>query len=536
MVFPKWAQLFLLQASASSASALGRRQNGTESFESHCASVASTLQVPNATVYFSEFVSAGTDLSLPENNATCTQPSQVVQADLCRIALYVATSERSGVNMETWLPSNWTGRFMSGGNGGLNGCVDYPALAYGSSLGFASVATNNGHNGTSGGAFYNNPEVLEDFAYRAMHTGVVTGKDVTEQFYGSAHSKSYYLGCSTGGRQGFKSAQDFPDDFDGIVAGAPAFAFANLTSWSGHFVPITGPPGSPTFLNNQLWSVVHEDVMKQCDLLDGYADGILEDASICNYTANTLLCDANANSSSCLTQEQVNTVNQVFSPLYASDGSLVYPRMQPGSEIVASFVIYTGVPFPYTEDFFRYAIYNDPTWDANKINSTDYDNAARINPFNIQTWEGDLSAVQARGSKILHWHGQMDGIISSENSPRYYEHVSETMGLASDELDEFYRYFRVSGTGHCSGGDGASVIGQGLGSVESLDPRENILMAIVDWVENGVAPETLVGTKWINNNETAGVEYKRAHCKYPLRNKYSGQGDPNDMESWECVE
>ncbi|PVI06793.1 feruloyl esteras-like protein B [Periconia macrospinosa] len=536
MMFTKWAQLLLLQVGASSAGKDPQKHKDIDGFEKQCASIASKLEVESATVYFSQFVPAGTNLSLPENNVTCGEPFQVVPVDICRVALYVATSNRSGINMETWLPSNWTGRFLSSGNGGLNGCVSYPDLAYGSSLGFASAGANNGHNGTSGGAFYNNADVVADFAYRAVHTGVVAGKKITEQFYGSPHKKSYYLGCSTGGRQGFKSAQDFPDDFDGIISGAPAISFNNLTSWSGSFVPITGPPGSPTFVPTQLWPVVHEDIMKQCDLLDGFADGILEDASICNYTANNLLCGINSNSSSCLTQEQVNTVNKIFSPLLASDGSLVYPRMQPGSEIVASFVIYTGVPFPYTEDWFRYAIYNDPSWDANKINTTDFENAARINPSDIQTWKGDLSAVQARGSKILHWHGQMDGIISSENSPRYYEHVSQTMSLAPEELDDFYRYFRVSGTGHCSGGDGASSIGQNIDSVESLDPKENILMALVDWVENGVAPDTVIGTKWVNNNKSDGVEYKRAHCKYPLRNQYKGQGDPKDIASWECVE
>jgi feruloyl esterase len=369
-----------------------------------------------------------------------------------------------------------------------------------------------------------------------VHTGVVVGKQITEDFYGSEYTKSYYLGCSTGGRQGFKSAQDFPEDFDGIVAGAPALAFNNLTSWSGHFVPLTGPANSSTFVPTNMWFVIHEDIMKQCDTLDGYADGILEDASICNYTASGLLCGSGANSSACLTSTQVETVNQIFSPVFSGDGSLVYPRMQPGSEIVAAFVLYTGMPFPYTEDWFRYAIYNDPTWDATKINITDYDYAARLNPSDIQTWKGDLSAVRDRGAKILHWHGQMDGIISSANSPRYYEHVAQTMNASPSELDAFYRYFPVSGTGHCQGGDGAWAIGQGLAAAESQDPSENVLMAVVDWVENGSAPETLVGTRWVNDTQSAGVEYKRAHCKYPKRNQYKGEGDPNEIGSWECVE
>lgn len=368
-----------------------------------------------------------------------------------------------------------------------------------------------------------------------VHTGVVVGKEITKTFYGSPHTKSYYLGCSTGGRQGWKSAQDFPEDFDGLVVGAPAIAFNNLTAWSGHFFFLTGPANSSTFVPTNLWPVVHQDVLKQCDTLDGYADGIIEDASICNYTASGLLCGEGANATACLTQAQVDTVNKIYSPLYTSDGSLVYPRMQPGSEIVASFVIYNGEPFPYTSDWFRYAIYNDPSWDPARINSTDYENAARINPSNIETWKGDLSANKERGAKILHWHGQMDGIISSENSPRYYEHVSSTMNLAPEELDSFYRFFRMGGVGHCSGGDGAHAFGQASDELQSLDPSENVLTAVVNWVENGVAPETIIGTRWVNDTQSLGVDYKRAHCKYPKRNVYSGEGDPKALESWKCV-
>jgi feruloyl esterase len=141
-------------------------KNGTD-FETKCADIASKLAIEHSTVHFSEFVTAGTNLSLSDNDPSCTQSSIVVPADICRIALSVATSNRSGLNMEAWLPSNWTGRFLSGGNGGLNGCVDYDNLAYTSGLGFSSVGTNNGHNGTGGQPFLNNSEVVEDFAYRA---------------------------------------------------------------------------------------------------------------------------------------------------------------------------------------------------------------------------------------------------------------------------------------------------------------------------------------------------------------------------------
>ena len=143
--------------------------NGTPpgDFNSKCATIASKLAVENGVVHFSQFVAAGTNLSLAENDPTCGQTPILVTADICRIALSVSTSNHSGFNMEAWLPSNWTGRFLSAGNGGLNGCINYADLVYTSALGFSAVGTNNGHNGTSGKPFYNNSGVVEDFAYRA---------------------------------------------------------------------------------------------------------------------------------------------------------------------------------------------------------------------------------------------------------------------------------------------------------------------------------------------------------------------------------
>lgn len=395
-----------------------------------------------------------------------------------------------------------TGRFLSIGNGGLSGCIQYADLAYTASYGFASVGANNGHNGTSGEAFLNNDDTVADFAYRSVHTGVVVGKQLSQAYYEQEHSKSYYLGCSTGGRQGFKEAQDFPEDFDGIISGAPALAFNNLSTFSGRGLYVTGPPSAPTFLSPDLWALVHDDVLAQCDSLDGVADGIIEDNDICDYRPENLQCSSSngTNSTGCLTAPQVLTVRELFTDWYGLNGSLIYPRMNYGAELTARFVYYSGQPFMYTEDWYRYAIYNDPTWDAATLSLEDAAYAAAKNPSNIETWKGDLSAFQGKGGKILHYHGSTDGIITSDNSPRYYNHVSNTMGLHSDDLDEFYRFFRVSGMDHCTGGVGAWGIGQNSRVLNGTEqtPQNNILLRLVDWVENGNAPETLTGYKYIN--------------------------------------
>ncbi|KAL1650748.1 Feruloyl esterase [Diplodia intermedia] len=507
------------------------------SFEQQCSSLAADLSsvLPNATVWFSDFVAGGTNISFPDNDPSCGRPAQVVENDLCRVALRVPTTNQSEISMEAWLPSNWTGRFLSTGNGGTSGCIQYEDMAYAADLGFATVSANNGHNGTRGIAFGENDDVVLDFAWRSVHTGVVVGKEISNAFYGKNYTKSYYLGCSTGGRQGFKSAQSFPDDFDGVVAGAPANSFVNLTSWSGHFYTIFGGNDTERYVPTPLWTKIHEDVLDQCDGLDGVVDGIIEDPDLCQYRPEALLCASNAtDTSSCLTGPQADAVRQVFSPLYGVDGSLVYPRMQPGSEALAANILYTGSDFIYTTDWFRYAVFRDPSWDPATLSPADYATAAAQNPGNIQTWD-DLTDFRAKGGKLLHYHGLMDAIISSDNSPRYYNHVSRAMELDSAQLDEFYRFFRISGMGHCSGGDGAYAIGNGLDTLASLDPDQNVLMAMVRWVEQDVAPEKIVGTKWVNGTQDLGVEYTRAHCKYPARNVYKGSGDGSDAEGWECV-
>ncbi|QDS69515.1 hypothetical protein FKW77_007333 [Venturia effusa] len=503
-------------------------------FQETCAQVADTLQLPNTTIWTSTFVPAGTNLTFPETNATCPRTPQLIATDFCRIVMYVSTTDRSGISMEAWLPSNWTGRFLSTGNGGLQGCIQYTDMAYASGLGFATVGANAGHNGTSGGAFYNNEDVVIDFAWRSVHTNVVIGKEVTKQFYGKQHKSSFYLGCSTGGRQGMKSVQMFPDDFDGVVVGAPAIAFNNLTSWSGKFFLETGTNTSATFVTAAQWNAIGLDVMAQCDGLDGVMDGVIEDPNLCYYRPENLLCSSiTKNGSTCLTGTQANTVRQIFSALHGSDGSLVYPRMQPGSELLGAIVLlYGGVPFPYTTDWYRYAVYNDPTWQPSQLAPKDFDFAYTKNPGNVQSWEGDLSPFQNAGGKLLHYHGLADPIITSENSPRYYDFVARTMQQTYDEMDDWYRFFRISGMGHCYSGPGAWEIGQSAGFATE-EASGNVLMAMVEWVEKDVAPETVTGVKFVNNTKALGVEVERRHCRWPRRNTYLG-GDAGKADSWVC--
>lgn len=184
---------------------------------------------------------------------------------------------------------------------------------------------------------------------QSLHTSVLAGKKLTKSFYKKAHDKSYFLGCSQGGRQGFKASEMFPRDFDGIVAGSPALDFNNLFSWRANFFPITGSNSSTDFITPSLWTkLIHNEILNQCDRLDGAIDNIIEDPSLCDFQPESLLC-ANGATENCLTPVQVKTVRKIFEPLRGENGQVIYPAMQPGSEVMAVQKLYAGKPFSYSE-------------------------------------------------------------------------------------------------------------------------------------------------------------------------------------------
>ncbi|GES60182.1 tannase-domain-containing protein [Aspergillus terreus] len=483
-----------------------------------------------------DFVAAGTNLTFYGTNTTCDHISITAPTDLCRASLSVPTSTRSGVDIELWLPSNWTGRFLQTGNGGIDGCIRYEDLAYGISNGFATAGSNNGHDGKTAAALYQNDEVTIDFAWRALRASVVVGKNLVESFYNKPHRKAYYMGCSLGGRQGIDAAARFPDDFDGILVGAPAVDFNNMTSWRASFFPITGRAGSARFLTKEQWALVHREVLRQCDGIDGVEDGIISDPTLCQFQADRLRCVA-GRVEGCLSTAQVETVRKVLSPLVDEDGQLIYPAMQPGSEIAAAEGLYSGTPWPYSTEWFKYVIYN-PTWDPASFTVHDAYVADARNPGAIRTWPSDLSAFRRRGGKLILYHGQQDEKITSFNSQRFYDHLSRAMGLSSAAMDGFLRFFRVPGMGHCAGGPGAWGFGQmGGASAQGVrfERETNALAALVAWVEeDGPGPDTVLGRKFVDDRMERGVEKERAHCRYPLRSMYAG-GNASLAGSWRCM-
>ncbi|KAK2012842.1 tannase and feruloyl esterase [Colletotrichum eremochloae] len=527
---------------------LGLGAPALAAFQDDCLALTPEAAVANSTGKTLEFVTSGTKLSFPEQDASCNRASQVVRADVCRVAMNITTSDRSEVAAEVWMPKDWNGRLVTVAGGGLDGCIHYEDMAYATANGFAVVGTNNGHAGTAGFQFLDNEDVVIDFSWRAIHVGVVAGRQLLQPLYDRGATRSYFLGCSLGGRQGIKAADMFPDDFDGIVAGAPAVDFNNLYSFRASFFPRTGAVGSEDFITPEVWkTTIHDEVLRQCDKIDGVEDGIIEDPTLCQFDAGTLLCQDDSaadDSTDCLSSKQVDIVRSIFSPTIDAQGNLFWPGMNPGSEVVSADGLYNGKPWALSQNWFRYAVYNDPSWDAATFTlEKDATFADRKNPGDIRSNPDDLSTFKDRGGKLLMFHGQQDQQITSFHTPIFYDRLSQGMGLDQAGMDGFARFFRISGMNHCSTGPGAWVLGQGGGAGDAafadslpFDASHNVLAAIVDWVEIGVAPETITGTKFVNDTADLGIDFQRRHCKYPLRNTYKGGGlDPKSVDSWTCT-
>ncbi|KAJ7653197.1 tannase and feruloyl esterase [Mycena polygramma] len=478
------------------------------------------LYLENTTILNVAYIATPTNVTTP---GICQSTTSVTNAPLCRIQFVINTTSTSAVHGEAWLPDTWYGRFLGLGNGGLGGCVDYIGLDYGTSLHFASVGTDNGHDGGGGGdpgdahQFLNHPEVINDFSWRAVHVEAIIGKQIVQAYYGRAAARSYYMGCSTGGRQGTREALSFPEDFDGILAGAPATDFNHAVGWAsmiGRYLgaPMTPSDASPRWLTQDLWALVSAEILRQCDALDGVVDGIISEPDVCDFRPEALQCTNQT--TACLTPTQVKALRSVYSPLYGLQGELMYPRFTPGAEADPSSPTWFPGIFPMESNWLRFVVLNDTTYDFSDFGLADIEAMDRNNAGGLNTFDGDLSAFRDRGGKFVSFHGRRDPLLSSTNSKRVYDLISLTLGLPT--LDDFYRLFLIPGMGHCAGGIGASRFGQGfaVGQNAVNDSAHNILLALVDWVEKDVPPETIIGT--------AADGSVRTHCRYPQRSVLNG--------------
>jgi feruloyl esterase len=538
---------------------LGGRSNMSYGVMTACQQLSTSLStLPGVSVLNITHLTSGTSIALPGLVPSCANSAGYnvakATADLCRAVLNVTTSPSSTDRIEAWLPDAWNGRFLATGNGGTGGCIDYGNLGNGASFGFATFATNGGHDGQAGYDFFlNKPENVNDFGYRAIHVEAETGKKVVEQYYGRNASYNYYSGCSTGGRQGFEEAILYPEDFDGILIGSMAPDWLHIVASKAILARRMGWPNldSPSYVTAAQWTAIVAAQIALLDPLDGVVDGIIDNPTLHNFDPSILACGTNIlNSSLCLTAAQVNSVREVYQPLANSSGDIVYPSFglgAPTSVFSANTKVVNGTTIPQlsyglVDDFWRGAVYNTTTFSSLNFTTADMDFAVKLNPGGINTAGGlshDVSAYHARGGKLLAYHGRADPTVTSALASRTFQRTGEALNLTLDEMHNFFRLFYIPGMGHCAGGTGQWSIGQpGVDrptGAQFNDTQNNVLLAMVDWVESGRAPASLIGTKFANDQLQGGVvESQRTHCVYPNISRWDGEGDTKKAASWAC--
>ncbi|CAE7172488.1 unnamed protein product [Rhizoctonia solani] len=420
-----------------------------------------------------------------------------------------------------------------------------------SKYGFAVASTNTGHNGSSADGTFaiSNPESQIDFGHRAVHLSAVFAKAITKAYYGKKSTYNYWIGCSAGGKQGIKSAQAYPEDFDGVIAGAPAQWWSHLNGFTNHVNLLNAnatTPGAvipPTF-----FTTLNQEVVAQCEKIDGVADGIITNPRLCKPDLTRVACGSTnispyVNASNCLSDSQLVTLKAIYTNWTSNDGQFLFPTFEPGSEFGWPSTV-TGLPYGPAPDYISYQVLNKTSIHKLQINETELQRLIAIadetDPGRSNAIDPNLEPFFKRGGKLVQYHGFADPLISSGSSIWYYEHVRSYFKNA--DLSDRYRLFMIPGLAHCKEGPGAGAFGRagqrsvsqgGAGQSVSFTPQYDMILAAINWVEKGVAPKSLIGAKYKNDDIKQGVAFTRLFCPYPQEAVYQG-GDVNKASSYSC--
>src|SRR5438128_1881664 len=455
-----------------------------------CAGLKS-LSLPNATITMAELVPAGE--FKPPTQPGPAQPGRLMVPAFCRVAALLKPSSDSEIAIEIWLPAeNWNQKFEAVGHGGWAGIISYPALVAALQEGYATASTDTGHKGGNANFAIGHTEKVVDFAYRSVHETTVKAKAIVTAFYDRGPRLSYWNGCSTGGRQGLMEAQRYPEDFDAILAGAPANYQTHLHTWDlGVSVPVLKDPAAAVSAVKA--STLNKAVIAACDARDGMKDGLLNDPRSCKFDPSTLLCKA-GDADSCLTPPQIEAVKRMYAPAKTTAGQYIFPGKEPGSETGWNAIAGGTAPAGVSLGSFQVA-YDNINWDWRTF---DLDRDLKIVDEKVGTIinavNPDLSAFKARGGKLLLYHGWNDTAISPGNTIDYYQSVVGKMG---SKQDNWIRLFMAPGMEHCRGGPGPNQI--------------NFMSALERWRESGMAPEQLRAYHVSDNR----VDMSRPLCSYP---------------------
>ncbi|HEY6213588.1 MAG TPA: tannase/feruloyl esterase family alpha/beta hydrolase [Vicinamibacterales bacterium] len=434
-----------------------------------------------------------------------------VRAAHCRVEGTIG----SEIHFRLLLPDTWNRKFLMGGGGGYVGSIDNQAQSS-VNLGFATVGTDTGHRGgvTDASWAKDNLERQLNFGYLAVHRTAEVAKAIINSYYDAPSDKNYFSGCSNGGRQALMEAQRFPDDFDGIVAGAPAYDFVGIAAQFIKDIQAAFPDSkvnTPLFTPATLKSV-ETQILEKCDALDGVKDGLMEDPRKCAVNVDTLTG---------LTPQQRDALKKI----YATTGS-IYPAQPAGGEgdpagwplwITGGGLMTTpqgpSLRYGFGTQFFKYFVFNDPSWDYTKYDVANTRKDAAMAATFMNATDAKLEGFKAKNRRLILWHGWSDPALTALASAKYYEQAE----MGDPKIRETFRMFMLPGVLHCGGGPGP----------DSADWTS----AIVDWVEKGKAPERIVAKKMAADGS---VTRSRPLCPYPQHAVYSGSGSTDDEKNFVC--
>jgi feruloyl esterase len=489
------------------------------------------LALANAAVTAASAVPAGT-YQPSGSGALANLPA------FCRIDAQATPTSDSLVNFQVWVPEGaaWNGKIVVTGNGGYSPQLSYGDMAYAMRQGYAVVGGDTGHQSADPNAMFwgvGHPEKIRDWGSRSINAITGPSKKIAEALRAQAPSRAYYYGCSTGGHQAYAEMQRYPEDFDGIVAGAPGNNRTRLNVEFLHRFLVNRAPNtnSPVLLSAQKAATITTAAVAACDALDGVTDGVMEDPRACTtarFDVQSMLCAA-GQTTGCLTQAEIDVAKQIYAgPKVRKTGANFYPGLVVGTE--SGWSGYWGGTEPVRADYWRLWTFGNPQWNWW---SFDYDRDVQyadqvVSPLVDQT-NPDLSAFRARGAKAIVYQGWADPVVNAADTIAYVDKV-RALQSTPQATDSFLRLFLVPGMGHCSGGSGTSNFGNQGGTSPVLSPERDVLMALDRWVEQGTAPDRIVATRVVSGNAVR----TRPLCVYPKKAVWNGTGSTDDAANFTC--
>ncbi|KAH9897274.1 Tannase/feruloyl esterase [Xylariomycetidae sp. FL2044] len=524
-----------------------------------------------STSYFSTIAPYGTEVEQAEYLTTgfFVEPGNLgypaFTTDLPPLCVVIINNTTGGYRFGMFLPDEWNSKLLVIGSYSFLGGINWMDMGPGPKYGMASLSTDTGHNSGQGDLTWaDNRRVRVNWGYQALEGSILLGKSMIQSYYSDQPiSYSYFSGCSTGGRQGLKQIQRTPDIFDGALIGAPAWDTEHLMPFLSQLAKWNLPERAPHSLNDTgLFSRLQQEVLKQCDGLDGVDDNIVSDLEICRkkFDFIQILCRKPTNQTTgCWSRSQVQTAKKMYSDYVTDDGKLVYKGFDYSSELTWSTYLLPADPNDtsnvrrnFDAQYERYFMDYGPDWQITSYNHTTVRDSEERDEASVQATadQYDLGTFRTKG-KIIMYGGLADAVVPVRHTTLYYERTIDKMG----NVDDFFRYFLIPGMGHCwgtadnvkapwmMGGGGQAAQRPPYNSGWSVplgfnDSHHDALLALMDWVENGNAVSQIIASEFNFTDDTnqALVLYRqRPICMYPSVAEWDRKGEQNNASSWACV-